>query len=199
MLPLFRWLLSKCSRITALLVMLLLCEGLEIFASLICVPEWIYRLLAVRYFFLLYFGWQWVKEGIKVNWLTILLSLMSLAAIIYFEYYSINDEPLFFNTHWKTHRWPCYYFVANGFTVLLNVIWRRINGIQNIQQLIKIIAASSYDIFLIQMTTIFLVKYNQIQFVTSTKGNYFIWICLVWTLSILGGILMSNMRQRLAH
>lgn len=140
-----------------------------------------------------------MKEGIKINWMTIALSVISLIAIIYFEYFSVDDEPWFFATKWKTHRWPCYYFVANGFTALLYVIWRKIKEIRLVKQLIKIIAASSYEIFLIQMATIYLVKYNQIHFVNSTIGNYSIWVSLIWTISILGGIMMSNMRQRLAH
>lgn len=140
-----------------------------------------------------------MKEGIKINWMTIALSVISLIAIIYFEYFSVDDEPWFFATKWKTHRWPCYYFVANGFTTILYVIWKRINEIHIVRQLIKIIATSSYEIFLIQMATIYLVKYDQIPFVTSSVGQYLIWICFVWTISILGGILMSNMRQRFAH
>ena len=188
LLPLFGFILRKSSKTTALIIFLLICEGLEIIFSLIDCPDWIYRLLAVRYLFLIYLGWKWAKEGIKINWLSIALSVISLIAIVYFEYFSVDDEPWFFATKWKTHRWPCYYFVANGFTALLYVIWRRINEKHIVRQLIKIIAASSYEIFLIQMATIYLVKYDQMPFVSNSIVKYGIWFILVWVVALVGGI-----------
>ena len=96
-----------------LITFLIICELFEILFSVINLPDGLYRLLAVRYIFLLYLAWLWVKDGIVINRLTVLLSILSFLAIVYFEYFSVDDEILFYKTAWKYHRWPCYFFVAN--------------------------------------------------------------------------------------
>ena len=108
-----KW-MDKCSKIQNAIFFLIICESLEVFASLIDIPDSLYRLLAIRYIFLFYLGWIWVKEGVRINRTVALISLISFLSIIYFEYFSTNDEILFYNTVWKYHRWPCYYFVAMG-------------------------------------------------------------------------------------
>ena len=114
LLPFFRKWMDKISKIQLTIIFLVICESLEIVVSVIDLPDSLYRLLAIRYLFLFYLGWIWVKEGIVIDTKMILISLISFLSIIYFEYISVNDEILFYNTAWKYHRWPCYYFVAMG-------------------------------------------------------------------------------------
>ncbi len=110
-----RWIDKNKEHQTKVLIsFLVVCEAFEMLFSLIDLPDGIYRLLAVRYIFLLYLAWLWVKNGIVMNRLTIILSVLSFIAIVYFEYFSVDDEILFYNTAWEYHRWPCYFFVANG-------------------------------------------------------------------------------------
>ena len=111
-LPLIHRFINKGSKFLNFILAIIICEGFEILQSIIDLPEDTHRLLAIRYFFLIYFGWLWVKEGIIINWKTTLLSLLSLFSIIYFEYFSVDDEPFFYQTAWSIHRWPCYYYVA---------------------------------------------------------------------------------------
>ena len=99
-------------RTKVLITFLIICESFEILFSVIDLPDGIYRLLAVRYLFLLYLARIWVRDGIVINKVTTLFSFLSFLSIIYFEYLSVDDEVLFYNTAWKFHRWPCYYFVA---------------------------------------------------------------------------------------
>ena len=114
LLPLFKKWMTWLSIWQLAVSFLVICEGFEYVASIIDFPDLLYRLLAIRYIFLLYLAWLWVKTGIVINAKTITLSLLSMLSIVYFEFYSINDEPLFYNTAWKFHRWPCYYYVAIG-------------------------------------------------------------------------------------
>ena len=104
-------------------------EGLEITCSLIQPSGRLFRLLAIKYLFLVLFGWIWVKEGIILNRKMVILSLLSALTILYFEYVAVyfhmDNEPWFFNTAWTFHRWPCYYFCANGLVYLLYIIWQR--------------------------------------------------------------------------
>lgn len=192
LLPLFAYLLNNCGKVLSLIVFLLICEGSELLFSYIGIPENLYRLLAMRYVFLIYLGWLWVREGIIINWLTILLSLISLGAIIYFEYFSINDEPWFFTTGFSYHRWPCYFFVAYGFSMILNIMWKLLCKSKIIRQGVNKLSASSYEIFLIQMSLIFLVQSDSLWFISSEIVRYSAWVIFIWFLSVFGGILLNK-------
>ena len=167
LLPFFAILLKRYNTIQAGFIFLLICEGFELLISFIGMPENLYRLLAIRYIFLIYFGWIWVHNGIVVNWKTILLSLLSLATIVYFEYYSNNIEPWFFTTGFSYHRWPCYFFVAYGFSMFLNVLWKGVRQNKIMVKGVRILSISSYEIFLVQMSLVFLLP-NDVEEKTPT-------------------------------
>ena len=138
-----------------LISFLVICELFEILFSIINLPDRLYRLLAIRYIFLLYFAWIWVKDGILINKRTTLLSVISFIAIIYFEYISVNDEVLFYNTAWKFHRWPCYYYVAVWGVYLLRVLYELLCDKTYIMKSIRLLARCSYEIFLTQMIVLY--------------------------------------------
>lgn len=192
-LPLFGLLLKKCSKLTSLILFLVICEGFEVLFSLVDFPDTVYRLLCVRYVFLFYLGWLWVREGVRINWFTILLSTLSLASIIYFEYISINDEPWFYATSWKYHRWPCYFFVANGFVGLLYILWNRLSRFEIINKITSTLSSASYEIFLLQMMLIFLIKKESVSFIPSVLFQFVFYVLLIWPLSIVGGILVNRL------
>ena len=146
---------SNVDKTKVLIIFLVVCESFEILFSIINLPDELYRLLAVRYIFLIYLAWIWVKEGVVINKQTTLLSALSFMAIIYFEYFSVDDEVLFYNTAWKFHRWPCYYFVANWGVYLLRKLYEQLCGKTYIMRPIKLLARCSYEIFLIQMLILF--------------------------------------------
>ena len=134
---------------------LVICESFEILFSIIDMPDGLYRLLAIRYIFLLYLAWIWVRDGIFINKRTTLLSVISFIAIIYFEYFSVDDEVLFYNTAWKFHRWPCYYFVAVWGVYLLKILYNLLCNKTYIMSSIRLLAKCSYEIFLIQMIILY--------------------------------------------
>lgn len=197
LLPFLGLVLKKCSRVTALIVFFVISEGFEVLCSWVNFPDTVYRVLCVRYFFLLYLGWLWVKEGIIINGYTISLSLLSLFSIIYFEYFSIDDQPWFYSTSWKYHRWPCYFFVANGLTALLYIIYNSIKNRKIISKCVKHLAESSYEIFLIQMSLIWLFGFKSISFINRPLIQYIVWCSLIWTASILGGVLLNKLVNNL--
>lgn len=124
LLPVVKKLMDKTTKVQIAVVSLIICELFEIISSVIDLPEHLHRLLAIRYFFLFYFAWIWVKEGIVLNKRLVILSLLSFLSIIYFEYFSVDDEIWFYNTGWKFHRWPCYYYVSTGgYICLICCIW----------------------------------------------------------------------------
>ena len=150
-LPFVKRLMDKYDKRTNAIAFLFLCETIEIISSIINLPDSVHRILATRYLFLIYIGWIWVNEGIVINVKNILFSLVSFLSIIYFEYFSVDDEILFYNTTWKFHRWPCYYFVGIGGTALLYYAYMKLSNNERIERIIKLIAKCSYEIFLIQM------------------------------------------------
>lgn len=150
-LPLLSIFVRKFTKLQLVVIFLLMCEGMEILCSVVDLPDNIYRLLALRYLFLVYLAWIWIKDGIVVNAKTVVLSLLSILAAVYFSYYSIDDEPLFFNTSWKLHRWPCYYYVAIALVGALYIIYNWISKNDIVNKTVKMLARCSYEIFLVQM------------------------------------------------
>lgn len=184
--PLF----EKGNLINQLIVWIGICEGLEILESCINIPDFFHRLLAVRYLFLIVLAWYWVKKGITINRVTLLLSILSMMSIAYFAYYSFNNEPFFYNTVWSYHRWPCYFYVSTLLCYLLNILYKKISKVSIINKVIKFLAKCSYEIFLTQMAVIaILPNLNYI------KNEYFaliLWILLVWTVSLAGGYIFNK-------
>lgn len=196
MLPLFSPLLCRFSKWVSLIIFIIICQLFEFLFSIIDLPENIYRLLAVRYIFLVPLGWLWkFKEGIVINWKTILLSILSLFAILYFEYLSVHDEPWFFTTKWQFHRWPCYFWHMVSLEYL-TLFGNSLVNYELIIKYIKVLASSSYEIFLVQMSVIYLINYTSIPFFRDKVFKYIIWLILVWMISIFGGILLSRILNR---
>lgn len=191
-LPLFAKVLQTINKYQSFLLFIFVCEGLEIFFSLFDFPDSIYRLLFIRYLFLIYLGWLWVKEGIQLNFINIFLSFISLMSILYFEYLSTNNEPWFYNTVWKYHRWPCYYYVAYLLSAFLYGIWVRINKYILVNYIVSVLAKSSYEIFLTQMSTIFMFHRGFFSSISNGYIQYFSWLLFIWVISIVGGILLHK-------
>ena len=169
---------------------LVVCEGIEILESLLNVPEPLHRLLAVRYLFLIYLAWIWVKKGIVINKSTLCLSVLSLLSIVYFEYCNSNNEPLFFDTAWKYHRWPCYFYVSTLLCYLLYTIYKYVSQVRLIDRIVQFLAKCSYEIFLVQMAVIPILP--KLSFINNKYIALALWIILVWAISLVGGYLFNT-------
>lgn len=196
MLPLIYPLIKKIPEKALLGVFLIICEGGEIICSIVDFPDWIYRLLAIRYFFLIYLAMLWIKRGIVPDCKMLILSLLSLATIVYFRYISVNDEPWFYNTAWKTARWPCYYYVANLYVYMLFLLWTAIKKYSFFSKCVKRIAASTYEIFLVQMSVIYLFHADSLSVVPNSKLQFILWFVVVWVVSIGLGIKINELRSK---
>lgn len=175
------------------------CEGFEILESCINLPDPIHRLLAIRYLFLIYLSWRWVKEGIVINKRTVVLSILSGLSIAYFFYCDCNNEPLFYTTGWSCHRWPCYFYVSTLLCYLLHAIYVLVSKVTFVDKTIKFLAKCSYEIFLVQMAVIALLP--RFGFIGNKYLALSLWITVVWTLSLAGGFVFnkvySNILKRL--
>ena len=179
--------ISRVSSARLAIISIIICEGFEILSSVINLSDEVHRLLAIRYFFLVYLGWIWVKEGIVINKKNAILSFLSLLSIIYVEYFSVDDEPLFYNTAWSIHRWPCYYYVAILGCYLLYLLFLEIKKADIVFSFVKKLAKCSYEIFLIQMIVIPL--FPPLAFIPNVYLRFVIRVSFLFVLSIWGGIL----------
>ena len=166
-------------------------EGFEVLESCIDLPEPVHRLLAIRYLFLIYLTWRWVKYGIIINKLTILISVLSGLSIAYFAYCSTSNEPLFYTTAWSYHRWPCYFYVSTLLSYILHVIYTKISQVALIDKAVKFVAKCSYEIFLLQMAVIALLP--NFSFLKNKYGALVLSVISVWTLSLVGGYLFNKL------
>lgn len=122
---------------------------LEVLCSLFDMPEYIYRLSFIRYIFLLYLGFTWVEKGIVINWKMIVLSIISIVAITFFNFSDADLEPLFFTSGWKTCHWVCYFYPA---TLLVYFIKKMHDVLpQKFINFTNKCGRYSYEIFLWQM------------------------------------------------
>lgn len=133
-------------------------ELLEILCSITNMPEWIYRLCAFRYIFLIYGGYLWAKEGIKLNWKTALLSVISIIAIYLLRYKQLTFEPWIFNTAWAYFHWFCYFWAMCGLAYTTNILFKTGGG--RFTQIIQYLGKYSYEIFIFQMLVFYFFPEN---------------------------------------
>lgn len=162
--------------------------GLEVLFSIINLQDWLYRLLCVRYLFLIPLGLMWIEKGVLLNRKTILLSILSIVAVLFFVFTDYDLEPFFFNTRWKTHRWICYFYLPVLLTYALYLVWDRIKNNKIIEKVIRWTAVRSYEIYLSQMAV--LVCFPSAFVSQILNIGFSIWAILVFSLSLfLGGVI----------
>lgn len=160
---------------------------LEVLAACVDLPDFIYRLLAIRYSFLIYFGFLWVREGIVIGKKEILLGIIGFLSVLYFTYFYESLEPIFFDTKWKTDRWICFLYVMYIFVPLLFLLWRNLN--ERIIKAIQFLGKCSFEIFLMQM---FMCVFFKLEMINSYVNNEIIslvlYVLIVMLTSIIGGV-----------
>ena len=169
---------------------------IDIICSITHMPEQLYRLLALRYVFLILLGYLWVKQGIVLNKRTITLAVCSILATLFFSYTNFDLEPLFFTTGWKTHRWLCYYFIATLFIVFLKRVYDKVSKHQIVNKIIREIGKCSYDIYLFQMAVFTLFTSNRLAFIENDYIRIMLWMVIAFLASIVGGVLINRLKLK---
>ena len=70
-----------------------LSEVVELTCSLTHVPDWLYRILFLRYVFLFYLGFLLAVDKCKLNCSTFVLSCISMASVLFFAYAKVDLFP----------------------------------------------------------------------------------------------------------
>ena len=141
-----------------LLFFITISQVLECFCCVLSIPDKVYRLLFVRYFFLLYLGYLLAIEGLKINKVTLLVSLVSLCCLVEFRYVDFNLRPFFYTgtDGWRTCHWICYFYMCYGLLYVIHLSYIKVlktdyKTLSWIRSCILKVGQCSYQIFLIQM------------------------------------------------
>jgi hypothetical protein len=130
------------------LIFIAISVAADITFSLTNTPLWVYRLLAIRYIFLMPLGRYWATHKIRLNSTTLTLSAISVISIIALEYTDIDFSPVFFNS-WRMFKWLCYFYPAMLLMWALCIAYHKVN--HKIRNLFTAMGRCSYEIFLMQM------------------------------------------------
>ena len=195
LLPLFRPIM-KLKWTYTLIVFILVSQLVEIVSALLTMPEWIYRLLLFRYFFLVYLGYLLANKGYILNGNTMLLSIVSVVFAFLFTYTDVDFYPLFNNVGaWSTCHWICYFYIAFFMIIGLTVIYSCF-GNYAFSTLIKQIGKYSYEIYLFQLLYFTCVSEYVIN-VLSLTNKTMITIILSTLLCIIPVLLYKKIKERI--
>ena len=202
LLPLFYSFFKSLPTRRLILISVFACVGFEIVLSYISIPESLYRLLCIRYLFLIPLGIIWVRDGIKLTNKSIIASLLSMVATVFFYYNSDVLEPFFVSTNWKTHRWICYSYVAFLLPAVLWVFFKKMENIVRVKNFILIAGKASYEIFIIQMAIFVIIPLISEPIISNKVIRVAIFNPVAFFLSIVLGIQLNkyivNKRARMS-
>lgn len=79
---------------------------------------------------------------------------------------------------------------------MLYLLWIAINKYSFVSKCVKRIAASTYEIFLVQMSVIYLFHSDSLNVVPNSYLQFIIWFVVVWAVSIGLGIKINELRLK---
>lgn len=126
-------------------------ELFEILSSLICIPEYVYRLIFLRYVMLIYLGYILTMKGYAINIKTFIISILSLTSLCFCSYSDIDFSPFIFNSKWRSCHWMCYFYILYLVMFLLSWLYKKGLKKQWLGRYIKKMGRCSYEIFLFQL------------------------------------------------
>ena len=150
--PLFAPLFKRFSWKWCLILFACLSQLLEMISCIIQCPDYIYRILFIRYIFLIFTGYLIATKGIEINKFTIFVGIIGFFFLYIFNYTDIDLEPFFYTSliNWKYCHWICYFYILYLFLWFLKCTFT-LNANNIIQVSIVIIGKYSYEIFLFQI------------------------------------------------
>lgn len=162
-------------------------------------PMWIYRLSIIRYLPLLYAGYYWATQGIKLNSQTLSLSIISIVAILILTYFGGHFNPIFCTFHpWEYANWICYAYPAILLPFLLYMLFTRSSMI--FRNIFQRLGKDSFEIYMMQMAVFYFfpIEYFQ-EHLTNYNPIYVYVICSICTMtaSIVPVIIYKNVKTRM--
>lgn len=151
-LPIFVPIFKKWKDSPFLLISFIIVSSLiEIICNIVDLPTWSYRILFIRYFFIIYIGFLLSYKGIVNNLSTILFSVLGIVLIAIIKYTDISLSPWVWEKTWLTCHWACFIYFACIVLPALIYIYKRLTDKINFTSFFKRLGLCSYEIFLFQM------------------------------------------------
>ena len=123
--------------------------ALEVLCSTIGISEHTYKFLCFRYLFLIYLGYKWAMDDIVLNKTNLLLSIVSVVAILVFDLSGRSLEPFFFGSSWKSFHWISYFYPFALLPIILVGLHSRLH--KSIRTVITLMGKYSWQIFCLQL------------------------------------------------
>ena len=194
-LALLRPILKRMSYTKIAVLFILASILVEILLSYIHLNPEIYRIMFIRYIFLILLALDWINNGLKIDSKRIFLSVVGLVFILIFHYTKINMEPIFNNNAWHDFHWICYFWVAYALTWLIGCLFSKIRESKLVKKVIIPAGGGSYEIFLVQMVVFAFFPQGCFVVFDSKGVNFVIWFIIVVLLSLMPVILYQNFKR----
>ena len=149
LLPLTTYILKKINVRWAPIAFIGISATLEIICSITNIAEHTYKFLFFRYFFLIYLGYLWAKNDIILNRKYLLLSIVSVIAILVFDLSGGLFEPFFYGSSWKCFHWISYFYPFALLPIILVGLHSRLH--KSIRTVITLMGKYSWQIFCLQL------------------------------------------------
>ena len=141
------------------LVILAVSEMLEVFCSMVSIPDSVYRLLFFRYFFLIWCGIRLIDRDIILDTKILILSVAGICLILLFRYSEIDYQPFICNSKWRIFHWPVYFYVTGLLLVGISCLYGFTSKhAKKLNHIIELAGKSSYEIFLFQMLWFYVIN-----------------------------------------
>ena len=135
-----------------LIAFIVLSQLLEVACCLLSMPEWLYRLCGIRYFFIVYLGYILVTKGFSLNTKNTIIAVISFFFVIFFSLFDYDLRPLFYtgSPAWKQCHWICYFYMCYLLLgALLSTYY--LMPFERLKNYVKLMGKYSYEIFMFQM------------------------------------------------
>lgn len=175
--PILFWIVDR-KKWCGVLLLLVVCVALNVILSYVnIVPDGLYRLLAIRYFFLAAIAYIWLHSE---DYNKFLLLLLGGASLVYLWFFRGSDlTPIVYNVpNWTIHNYPGYFFTLVMIVFLL--AFAKENKDLKVMRLFRWCGENSWYIFLAQM---FIMGFFHEDFMKSIIDNSFLAI-LVYMLIV---------------
>lgn len=151
----FAYKLLKWNYLIGSSLILCICIVFNIFCSKYC-PELLWRLLAVRYWFLFVIGWIWFKSKEISNRSKGIFFSLGIISLLYLVFFSNNNwSPYIYHGSWNSQNYPVYFWTLVLIIILIQLALHSSSGVQRKLQWLGI---NSWEVFLAQMFIIGFVR-----------------------------------------
>ena len=160
--------------------------------------EWLWRILAIRYLFLMTISFSLCKSHIRLTKTNMVLSIIGLFFIALFEYEDFSYTPLFFDSacNWKSTHWVCFLYL---FLLIFFIRMRYEKSSGFMKVAISYLGKASFEIFLVQMIIFSTIDEHVTEIIDGLRLHGWLglfYYLAIWLICLGMGILIYRLKNR---